>query len=267
MVVGIQQQLKFPGFYRGKVLKHLSKGKMKVFVYGVFNDEYDSYEESDSLPDCEIAAPLFGGNNRGNGMFSYPNLGTIVWVFFQNGDQNYPVCFACTQGDLGVDQYGQVTLDSSDTAREEGEDCLLHVINSNCSRVEIYESGQIKITTFKDSTNKNETKAVVDINGQSGLINIQSTDQINVSTPVLYIKESEQIQVNTNVLKLRASEKIELNTEHLVVTVDNDIRTTAKMIQNTASQEFGITSRSISLDSREGSTTIRSKQQSPFMRT
>lgn len=39
-----------------------------------------------SLPSAEQAAPLFGGTYNGNGMFSYPNIGSIVWVFFENCD-------------------------------------------------------------------------------------------------------------------------------------------------------------------------------------
>lgn len=41
---------------------------------------------------------MFGGTNKGNGMFSYPNIGSVVWCFFQNGDQNFPVFFAATLG-------------------------------------------------------------------------------------------------------------------------------------------------------------------------
>ena len=31
-------------------------------------------------------------------MFSYPNIGAIVWCFFENGDHNRPVYFASTLG-------------------------------------------------------------------------------------------------------------------------------------------------------------------------
>ena len=42
---------KLNGFYRGTVLKHLPAGKCKVFIYGVYNENY--LESPDNLPDAE----------------------------------------------------------------------------------------------------------------------------------------------------------------------------------------------------------------------
>jgi hypothetical protein len=72
--------IRYDGFYRGKVLKHLDKGLLKVFIYGVYPQSLEA--KADSLPTCEQAAPLFAGTNDGNGMFSYPNIGSTVWCFF-----------------------------------------------------------------------------------------------------------------------------------------------------------------------------------------
>ena len=55
-------------------------------------------DNPDTIPDAEQAGPLFGGINSGNGCFSYPNIGAVVWCMFQNGDQNYPVYFASRLG-------------------------------------------------------------------------------------------------------------------------------------------------------------------------
>ena len=55
-----------------------------MFIPGVYPIEYKASPEK--LPDAEIVAPLIGGNNMGNGVFSYPNVGAIVVCQFMNGD-------------------------------------------------------------------------------------------------------------------------------------------------------------------------------------
>ncbi len=92
------------GFYRGKVLKHLENGFCKIWIPGVYPEEYMNSPEK--LPPAEQAAPLLFGYQTdaqgvGNGAFSYPDLNAIVWCFFQNGDQNLPVYFASTLGGSG----------------------------------------------------------------------------------------------------------------------------------------------------------------------
>jgi len=91
---------KLIGFYRGKVLARSKNGKgfLKVFIPGVYPEEFNNLDKATNLPDCEQASPLFGGCNDGNGMFSYPNEGSVVWCFFQNGDPNFPVYFAACPG-------------------------------------------------------------------------------------------------------------------------------------------------------------------------
>ena len=74
------------GVYRGQVLKHLSNGFCKIYIPSVYPEEWNNYENADKLPSAEQAASLFGGTNNGNGVFSYPNIGSIVWCFFANND-------------------------------------------------------------------------------------------------------------------------------------------------------------------------------------
>lgn len=73
-------------------MKHSSAGRCKIWIPSVYPEE--AVANPDILPDAEQAAPLFGGASNGSGVFSYPRLNSIVWCFFQDGDQNYPVYFA-----------------------------------------------------------------------------------------------------------------------------------------------------------------------------
>ena len=52
---------KLNGFYRGTVLQHMSNGMCKVFVYGVYPDDWQTSPEL--LPPAEQASPLFAGAN------------------------------------------------------------------------------------------------------------------------------------------------------------------------------------------------------------
>ena len=76
------------------VLKHLPGGLCKVFVPDVYPIEYSNSPEN--LPDAELAQPLMFGGGVSGGVFSYPDVLSVVWVFFQSGDINYPVIFGST---------------------------------------------------------------------------------------------------------------------------------------------------------------------------
>lgn len=75
---------KLRGTYRGKVLKHLGKGVLKVYIPEVYPAE--SLKDPDSLPDAEMVVPLFAGNCDGSGVFSYPRIGSVVICSFLDGD-------------------------------------------------------------------------------------------------------------------------------------------------------------------------------------
>ena len=50
------------------------------------------------LPSARQASPIFTGCHNGNGMFSYPNIGSTVVCMFINGDANTPIYFATLLG-------------------------------------------------------------------------------------------------------------------------------------------------------------------------
>lgn len=146
----IEDEKKLFGFYRGIVLKHLPFGKCKIFVQGVYESTLSNM--SDYIPDAEQAAPLFGGCNTGNGTFSYPNIGSTVWCFFANGDQNMPVYFASTLGgDNAFGQYEKImparqAYDKDDEDQkliEESKHSNTHLITSGNTQVQFHESGKL----------------------------------------------------------------------------------------------------------------------------
>lgn len=108
--------MEYNGFYRGEVKDHkdpLVKGRVKIFVPGVYPSEFES--KPDSLPWSEPVMSLFGGSANSNGstadpdyirftetgVSSTPHVGAHVWVFFERGDHNEPRHFGVCQGGSG----------------------------------------------------------------------------------------------------------------------------------------------------------------------
>jgi len=111
----------FNGIYRGYVVYNKdpkNKGRLKIFVPGVYPRalEVNTEEYYAKLPWANPAMPTFGGNaakpdsnpkislNSKTGWCSVPHPGDIcigaqVFVFFENGNINYPVYFAFAQSD------------------------------------------------------------------------------------------------------------------------------------------------------------------------
>lgn len=179
---------KLLGFYRGKVLKHLSNGFCKIFIPSVYPEEWNNYENADRLPSAEQASPISFGCNNGLGVFSYPNIGSVVWCFFANGDQNLPVYFAST---LGGDK--AVSPGNWDKARamagSHPDDAYVHKIHVKNSDIEIYETGMVKVHTESKQNNCNLTL------DQSGNIIVDSTTSITFKTKIFKIDAETQVDI------------------------------------------------------------------------
>lgn len=192
MITDSSQGNKLNGFYRGIVLKHLSNGFCKIYIPSVYPEEYNSYEKADNLPSAEQAAPLSFGTNNGLGIFSYPNIGSIVWCFFQNGDQNLPVYFASTLG-------GKDTTNNWNKALAmygaHPDDAYVHKIHVKNSDIEIYETGVIKVHTENGQNNCN---FILDADGN---IIAESTQTITFKTKSFKIDAETQVDIVTPNLK------------------------------------------------------------------
>jgi uncharacterized protein involved in type VI secretion and phage assembly len=98
------------GVYFGKVLKHLPHGRCKIFIPVAYSEKYE--DEPERLPSARQASPLFAGSYDGNGVFTYPNIGSTVLCFFLNGDVNFPMYFASLLG--GENAFGQYEIIKED---------------------------------------------------------------------------------------------------------------------------------------------------------
>ena len=97
-----QSDLKLHGFYRGVVektdaLEDAKRGRCRIRVYGV-HSQIAVASVTEGIPTDELpwAEPVFGlieGSSDGYGLFCIPQIGSHVFVFFENGNHMLPRYF------------------------------------------------------------------------------------------------------------------------------------------------------------------------------
>ena len=246
MQVSTNQGVKLNGFYRGKVVKHCDHGFCKVFIPGIYPEQFSSFENCDSLPDCEQASPLFSGCNKGNGVFSYPNIGATVVCGFFNGDQNYPFYFASTLGGSeGFDEFSKCVNSKSDDKLKTGDDSRVHRIVADQTEIEILESGHVHIVTYGTKDGLFGGRYVdIDVDGDGDVI-INGSQSLTIDFP--------QININTSSLTIKS------DTISTTARIQSDETTAQKNIMGTNS--ITLKSPAIHLDSSTGMTQINGKRQ------
>lgn len=69
----------------------MADGRVKVFVPGVYDPQFEADGNEDFLPNAEIMQPPFAKSINQSGFFGVPDVGAIVYVVFLNQDANYPL--------------------------------------------------------------------------------------------------------------------------------------------------------------------------------
>lgn len=137
------------GHYRGVVKSHGLNGLCKAYIPSIYPAEYEN--SPNDLPWAEPAQSITMAGRGGNGIFSYPKIGSTVWVFFEGGDINHPIMIASTLGS------------------SENFDKDKYIIKTDTLTIEVDEkSNQTTITTSNiiiNADSKVIINADVDING------------------------------------------------------------------------------------------------------
>lgn len=183
-----QEYRKCYGFYKGKVIKHLQYGKCKIWIPSIHHDDWE--KTPDKLPDAYPAVPVFGGAYKGNGMFSYPNVNAIVWVFFENGDQNFPQYFAGTlEGEDAHEHWDQI----GPNIPADGDSNIHKFVTGQCS-IEYNQDGKITIDVWSRTSPDCEAKICI---SKYGHISLNSTKCIKLDAPNIVINAQESMTINT----------------------------------------------------------------------
>lgn len=242
------------GFYRGIVLKHLANGKCKIWIPGVYPDEWKEEKNIDLLPSAEQASPLTFGAAHGNGIFSYPNINAVVWCFFERGDQNFPVYFASTLG-------GPENVDDGKDDEKKSEDD---------KKDDEQSSEKNNVSPEDDSSIKQWNKArnlpaypAIDANSHL----------IQVGNSMIYVTQSGYMKMKSattgknfctlsfdsfgNII-ISSSDTITLKAKNIILDGEHQIDIKSPNIIQKAEIHSCIQSPAIDLDSSAGHTTIKS---------
>lgn len=169
---------KLVGLYLGKVIQHCSHGYCKIFIPSVHQADWEQHPEL--LPVATQATSIFGGDNNGNGLFTYPNIGSIVYVLFLNGDQNIPVYFASALG--GQNAFGQYEL----IKQQNEEISKKHLLTSGKTHIQWNEDGILSVQV----EDPDRREAQVDYNN---LYHNQISDDHVSCRPVVEKVDSEEL--------------------------------------------------------------------------
>lgn len=69
----------------------MADGRLKVFVPGVYDPQFEADGNEDFLPNAEVMMPAFAKSINQSGFWGLPDVGAIVYVLFLNQDANYPL--------------------------------------------------------------------------------------------------------------------------------------------------------------------------------
>ena len=105
-------------FYRAIVENNVDPekfGRVQVRVFGI-HDSGNSVSTS-ALPWAEVSGGTDFGLIDGVGISSILRVGTLVWVFFNNDDFNFPVVFATIKGSSDISSVAQNSYTNTATIR------------------------------------------------------------------------------------------------------------------------------------------------------
>lgn len=237
------------------MLQHCSRGRCKIFIPGVYPDVLNNRTMVDSLPYAEQASSLFGGTNNGNGMFSYPNIDSIVYCLFLDGDQNFPVYFASSLG-------GPITCDEKtgewakirdnvnspvDNIEEDttinGFDSQKHLIKCQHSTILIEQNGTITIQSNHSVPNEDGEHPEDEEQVPLSTIKIDADGKIHLKSHASIELESDNININaTGRLTLHGGQGVDISSAKIITTSSNGIT------QVKCGEEFKVESDCIFLD-------------------
>ena len=140
-------------FYRGIVENNLDPqkfGRVQVRVYGI-HDEGSSVSASE-LPWAEVSGGTDFGLIGGVGITSVLRIGTVVWVFFNNDDYNYPVVFGVVKGSNDINSVAKGSYSNIATIKTASGHIIELGDSGGAEKIEIKHATGSKITFQSDGS-------------------------------------------------------------------------------------------------------------------
>lgn len=195
------------GNYKGIVVKSYpnKNGICKVFVPDVYPEEYK--EKPEMLPDTIPVIPV-GFNNDGekNGIFATPKENSIVFVFFDGGNINYPYYFGIIPAGKSYNYLAKISKENTN-------------ITNNSNKIN-FDGTVLDTTDYEDNAeekvNNNFDKIYEEL---SNKINLDELTEKFIEEELSYLQESAGI-----------FEEIGETTSSFAETVSTKVKKTGKYI-------------------------------------
>lgn len=140
-------------FYRAIVENNIDPnkfGRVQVRVFGI-HDAGSSVSTS-ALPWAEVSGGTDFGLIDGVGVTSVLRIGTLVWVFFNNDDYNYPVVFATIKGASDINSVAQGSYGNIATIKTASGHIIELSDASGAEKIEIKHTSGSKVVMQADGS-------------------------------------------------------------------------------------------------------------------
>ena len=174
--LNVQGQGLGDGLYKGVVRKQMSDGRVKVFVPGVMDPQFEADGNEDFLPNAELMMPIFAKSINQSGWFCCPDVGAIVYVKFLNGDANYPLVVGTQLN--SVPGFGKAMWNKAMRKKK----YVKQILKNGVAEISMDETGNIELTvqsmegSAEDNGSMKEARILIDRSNCNNRIILDADD-------------------------------------------------------------------------------------------
>lgn len=178
----------------------MADGRVKVFVPGVYDPQFEADGNEDFLPNAEIMMPVFAKSINHSGFFGVPDVGAIVYVVFLNQDANYPLVIGTMLN--AVPGFGKAMWNKCMRKKK----YVKQILRNGVSEVAMDENGSIEMTvqshegTAQDNGSLKECRILMDRTNVNNRIILDADDIILNCRNLLLKTFNTQIDAGNKVI-------------------------------------------------------------------
>ena len=154
----------------------MQDGRVKVWVPGIYDPQFEADGNEDFLPNAEIMQPVFAKSINQSGSFGVPDVGAIVYVVFLNQDANYPLVIGTTLN--SVPGFGKAIWNKMMRKKK----YVKQVLKNGAAEISLDETGSIDITiqsqegAAEDNGSMKEARISIDRSNCNNRIVLEADD-------------------------------------------------------------------------------------------
>ena len=178
----------------------MADGRLKVFVPGVYDPQFEADGNEDFLPNAEVMMPAFAKSVNQSGFWGLPDVGAIVYVVFLNQDANYPLVVGTMLN--AVPGFGKAMWNKCMRKKK----YVKQILRNGVSEIAMDENGSIEMTvqshegTAQDNGSMKECRILMDRTNVNNRIILDADDIILNCRNLLLKTFNTQIDAGNKVI-------------------------------------------------------------------